>query len=232
MKQIYEGKAKIVYEGNPGEVVLYYKDDTTAGNGAKRESLPGKGILNNQISTILFDYLASHGVRTHLIEQVDERTCRCTRTQVIPLEVIVRNVAAGSIVRRLGFERGASFSTPIVEFSYKNDALGDPLLNDDHIQALHAASTSELAHIRSEALCINSLLIERFARIGLTLVDFKLEFGRTHDKQILLVDEISGDNCRLWDAHLTSFDKDLFREDSGDLIASYTTLYELLKGSM
>lgn len=232
MKQIYEGKAKRVFEGNPGEVVIHFKDDATAGNGAKRDSIAGKGVLNNHISTILLTYLSENGIRTHLLEQINERDCRCIRTTVIPLEVIVRNVAAGSIVRRLGVQKGTKFEEPIVEFSYKNDALGDPLLNDDHILALKIASRDELATIRELALRVNDLLGERFDRIGMTLVDFKLEFGLSDAGELLLVDEISGDNCRLWDTSLTSFDKDRFREDSGDLIEGYTTLYELLKGSM
>lgn len=232
MKQIYEGKAKIVYEGDPGEVIIRFKDDATAGNGAKKASIAGKGVLNNQITTLLFTYLAQNGIQTHLLEQVDERDLRCQKTKVIPLEVIVRNIAAGSMVRKYGAKRGLVFSEPIVEYSYKDDALGDPLLNDDHAVALKIATRDELEHIRKEALRINELLIKRFSAIGITLVDFKLEFGKTERGTILLVDELSPDNCRFWDEKQISFDKDRFREDSGDLIAGYETIYSLLKESM
>ena len=231
MNQLYEGKAKIVYEGKPGEVIIHFKDDATAGNGAKKASISGKGVLNNNISNLLFAYLEQHGIVTHLLEQLNERDIRCRKTQVIPLEVIVRNLAAGSMVRRLGMQRGSVFSEPIVEYSYKNDALGDPLLNDDHAVALNLASRDELAYIHKEALKINDLLIQRFERIGMTLVDFKLEFGKTDDGSIILVDELSPDNCRLWDTAQTSFDKDRFREDSGDLIAGYETILTLLQES-
>lgn len=229
MKQLYEGKAKIVYEGEPGEVIIRFKDDATAGNGAKKASIAGKGALNNRITTLLFTYLAENGIQTHLLEQLDEHDLRCRKTHVVPLEVIVRNIAAGSMVRRYGVEKGVVFPQPIVEYSYKNDALGDPLLNDDHAVALGLASSAELAFIRGEALRINELLVKRFAKIGMTLVDFKLEFGRVGDGLLLLVDELSPDNCRLWDEKRTSFDKDRFREDSGDLIAGYETIYSRLK---
>jgi phosphoribosylaminoimidazole-succinocarboxamide synthase len=229
MRQLYEGKAKIVYEKNPHEVIIHFKDDATAGNGAKKATIAGKGVLNNQISTLLFKYLANNHIATHLIEQVNERDILCKKVDVIPLEVIVRNIASGSIVRRLGITKGKIFTTPTVEFSYKNDALGDPLLNDDHAVALQIASREELNYIKEEALKINELLKNKFADIGMTLVDFKLEFGKSSDGVIYLVDEISPDNCRLWDSHSISFDKDLFREDSGDLIAGYQTIYQLLK---
>jgi phosphoribosylaminoimidazole-succinocarboxamide synthase len=229
MNQAYEGKAKIVYAGAPGEVIIHFKDDATAGNGAKKASIAGKGVLNCQITTLLFYYLAQHGIQSHFLEQLNERDLRCVKTEVIPLEVIVRNLVAGSMVRRLGMQRGMTFSEPIVEFSYKQDALGDPLVNDDHACALKLATRDELAYIRSTALQINELLIGRFAAVGMTLVDFKLEFGRTPDGKILLIDEISPDTCRFWNADQTSFDKDRFREDSGDLIAGYQTIYDLLK---
>jgi phosphoribosylaminoimidazole-succinocarboxamide synthase len=232
MEQIYEGKAKLVFASGEGEVTIRFKDDATAGNGLKKASIGGKGILNNRMTTILFEYLEGNGVPTHFIEQVDERDLRCTRTTVIPLEVIVRNIAAGSLVKRLGIERGTVLDPPTVEYSYKNDALGDPLLNDDHIVALGIASKDELAHIRKQALLVNELLLLRFATIGMKLVDFKLEFGKTKEGTILLVDEISGDNCRLWNKEGTSFDKDRFREDSGDLIEGYNTILRLLEESI
>lgn len=232
MKQLYEGKAKIVFEKNNEQVIIHFKDDATAGNGAKKEIIAKKGILNNHITTILFTYLAQHGVYSHFIEQVNERDILCKKVVVIPLEVIVRNIAAGSISRRLGIPKGTKFETPTVEFSYKNDALGDPLLNDDHAIALKIATKEELEYIKKEALKINELLIKRFASINMSLVDFKLEFGKTSDGSICLVDEISPDNCRIWDSKQTSFDKDRFREDSGDLISGYETIYQLLKESI
>ncbi len=191
MKQLYEGKAKIVFEKNPQEVIIHFKDDATAGNGAKKATITGKGVLNNQISTILFTYLADNGIPTHLIEQVNDRDILCKKVDVIPLEVIVRNIAAGSIVRRLGITKGEVFTTPTVEFSYKKDALGDPLLNDDHAIVLNIATQQELNYIKQEALKINELLMKKFHQIDMTLVDFKLEFGKTSDGAICLVDEIS-----------------------------------------
>ncbi len=231
MKQLYVGKAKIVYEKNSEQVIIHFKDDATAGNGVKKETISGKGVLNNNISTLLFEYLKENGIQTHFIEKVNERDILCKKVTVIPLEVIVRNIAAGSIVRRLGFPKGEIFSTPTVEFSYKNDALGDPLLNDDHARALKIASQPELDYIKKEALKINQLLLKKFNLINMTLVDFKLEFGKTIDGNIILVDEISPDNCRLWDSNHISFDKDLFREDTGDLITGYQTIYQLLMGN-
>ncbi len=230
MKQLYEGKAKIVYEGTgPDEVIIHFKDDATAGNGAKKASIAGKGVLNNQISILLFTYLEKNGVATHLLETLSERDIRCRKVTIFPLEVIVRNIAAGSMVRRLGLARGERFAEPTVEYSYKKDELGDPLLNDDHAVALNIATREELAYIRSAALKVNDLLKKRFEKIGMTLVDFKLEYGKTSDGTVLLVDELSPDNMRLWDAQEKSFDKDRFREDSGDLISGYETIYNSLK---
>jgi len=212
MKQLYEGKAKIVYQG-PGtdEVTIHFKDDATAGNGAKKASIEGKGVLNNQISTLLFTYLERNGVATHLLETLNERDIRCRKVTIFPLEVIVL------------------FAEPTVEYSYKKDELGDPLLNDDHAVALNIATREELAYIREAALKVNDLLKARFAEIGITLVDFKLEYGKASDGTIYLVDELSPDNMRLWDQDEVSFDKDRFREDSGDLISGYRAIYRALK---
>ncbi len=230
MKQLYEGKAKIVYEGDSSdEVIIHFKDDATAGNGAKKASIAGKGVLNTSISTLLFSYLEKNGVATHQLEVLNERDVRCRRVDIIPLEVIVRNIAAGSMVRRLGLTRGQKFLEPTVEYSYKKDELGDPLLNDDHAVAIGIASRDELKYIRSAALKVNELLKARFEKIGMTLVDFKLEYGKGSDGKIYLVDELSPDNMRLWDKDETSFDKDRFREDSGDLISGYETIYNALK---
>ncbi len=230
MKQLYEGKAKIVYQGSGAdEVIIHFKDDATAGNGAKKASIAGKGVLNRQISTLLFTYLEQSGVATHLLETLNERDIRCRKVTIFPLEVIVRNRAAGSMVRNLGFVRGALFVQPTVEYSYKKDELGDPLLNDDHAVALNIATREELAYIREAALRVNDLLKARFAEIGITLVDFKLEYGKASDGTIYLVDELSPDNMRLWDQDEVSFDKDRFREDSGDLISGYQAIYRALK---
>lgn len=230
MKQIYEGKAKIVYQGSSAdEVIIHFKDDATAGNGAKKASIQGKGVLNNQIATLLFTYLEQNGVATHLLETLSEREIRCRKVTVFPLEVIVRNRAAGSMVRNLGLTRGELFEAPTVEYSYKKDELGDPLLNDDHAVALRIATREELAYIRAAALKVNELLKARFEMIGITLVDFKLEYGKASDGNIYLVDELSPDNMRLWDQDEVSFDKDRFREDSGDLISGYQAIYRALK---
>ncbi|MDC7245986.1 MAG: phosphoribosylaminoimidazolesuccinocarboxamide synthase [Sphaerochaetaceae bacterium] len=229
MKQLYQGKAKIVYEKSPQEVVIHFTDGATAGNGAKKATIEGKGVLNSRISNLLFEYLGENGVVTHFIKQLNDRDTLCRKVTIIPLEVIVRNIASGSIVRRLGIEKGTVFDQPTVEFSYKNDDLGDPLLNDDHAVALKIATREELDHIKREALKINDLLKSRFYSIAMTLVDFKLEFGKDDEGVIRLADEISPDNCRLWNNENISFDKDLFREDSGDLIEGYEAVYHLLE---
>lgn len=230
MNLIVDGKAKKVMSLNDNEVVIYFKDTATAGNGVKKETIGSKGILNNYISEIIFEYLIANGIDTHFIKRMSEREQRCKKVKIIPLEVIVRNFAAGSIVRRLGFEKGLKFKTPIVEFSYKCDELHDPLLNDEHIVALEVATYEEITYLKKQALKINKLLEELFKKIELCLVDFKLEFGFTNDGLIVLADEISPDNCRLWNDVQESFDKDVFREDKGDLVEAYTKILTLLRG--
>lgn len=230
MKQLYKGKAKTIYQLKNHLVLIRFNDDATAGNGVKHQEIVGKGVLNNKISEIVFTYLESKGIDTHFVERVNDRDQICEQVEVIPLEVIVRNFAAGSIVKRLGFDKGCKFKVPTVEFSYKCDALHDPLLNDDHAIALEITKRVEIDHIKVEAKKINEYLMELFASIGMTLVDFKVEFGRRRDGTICLVDEFSPDNCRLWNSEKISFDKDRFRENSGDLIKGYEVIYDLLKG--
>lgn len=221
MQVLYDGKAKTLFAGTlPDTVVIFFKDAVTAGNGKKRASIPGKGALTAQISIKLFELLAD--VPSHYVKKLDEQSFLAKKLQIIPLEVVVRNYAAGSIVKRLGLERGQSFSPPLVELFYKSDALHDPLICDAHALALNIATSEELAQIKTHALRANAILREYFAQKNLKLVDMKFEFGRTDNGRILLADEISPDTMRLWDAQTDeSFDKDVFREDKGDLLNAY-----------
>lgn len=231
MKLIYEGKAKQVYSTDvENEYVIHYKDDATAGNGAKHDQFEGKGILNNEISCMIFAMLEEAGVKTHMIEKINERDIRVKKVDIFPLEVIVRNITAGSFSKRLAVEEGIVLEEPIFEICYKNDACGDPLINDDHAVALKLVSREELATIRSTTLKINELLKEFFLKLNLKLVDFKIEFGKTSDGEILLADEISPDSCRLWDVNTNQkYDKDVFRRDIGDLIETYKEVLARMK---
>lgn len=222
-KLLYEGKAKQVYETeNPEEYIIHYKDDATAGNGVKHDQFEGKGVLNNTISCIIFDMLEEAGIKTHMIEKINDRDIRVRKVNIFPLEVIVRNITTGSFCKRLGAPEGVVLDEPIFEISYKNDEYGDPLINDDHAIALKIATREELAYIRETTLKINELLKEFFLSMNLKLVDFKIEFGKTADGTILLADEISPDSCRLWDVDTNQkYDKDVFRQDIGDLIETY-----------
>lgn len=222
MQMLYEGKAKTLYPGpQPQTVIVFFKDSVTAGDGKKRDSIPGKGALAAQISIKLFELL-SKSVPSHYLKQLDAQSFLAKKVQIIPLEVVVRNCAAGSIVKRLGLERGQIFSPPLVELFYKSDALHDPLICDAHALALKIATPEELAQIKDYALRANAILTEYFASVGLKLVDMKFEFGKTPDGEILLADEISPDTMRLWDARTNeSLDKDVFREDKGDLLKVY-----------
>ena len=223
MKLLYEGKAKQVYETeNSDEYVIHYKDDATAGNGVKHDQFEGKGVLNNTISCIIFDMLEEAGIKTHMIEKINERDIRVKKVEIFPLEVIVRNITAGSFCKRLGAQEGLVLDEPIFETSYKNDDYGDPLINEDHAVALKLATREELAYIKETTLKINELLKAFFLKLNLKLVDFKIEFGKTPDGEILLADEISPDSCRLWDVDTNQkYDKDVFRQDIGDLIETY-----------
>lgn len=229
---LYEGKAKKVYTTeDPELLIVSYKDDATAFNGLKKGIIQGKGAINNRMSNLLMGELERQGVPTHLVEELNERETLVRRVSIVPLEVIVRNLAAGSFSKRYGVEEGVVFSEPVLEFSYKNDELGDPLLNDDHAVALKLATREELALIRAYALKINQLLRAVWADKGIILVDFKVEFGRLADGTVVLADEISPDTCRLWDAETREkLDKDRFRRDLGGVEEAYRQVMERLAG--
>ncbi|GLG02158.1 phosphoribosylaminoimidazole-succinocarboxamide synthase [Alicyclobacillus hesperidum subsp. aegles] len=233
-EMLYEGKAKKVFATDqPGLVKVYYKDDATAFNGQKRGQIEGKGAINNQMSNLLFQYLAEHGVPTHFVEQVSERETIVRKVDILPLEVVVRNIVAGSFAKRLGIAEGTVLPRPLVEFYYKNDELGDPLLTDDQALVLNLASERDLGELRTRALEINRLLRERFAACGLELVDFKIEFGRLPSGEIVLADEISPDTCRLWDKEThQKLDKDRFRQDLGGVEDAYQEVWRRIKGGL
>ncbi len=230
LEQIYEGKAKKVFRTpDPELYIVSYKDDATAFNGQKKGSIRGKGVINNRMSNLLMQMLEEKGVPTHFVRELSERDTLVRKVCIIPLEVIVRNMAAGSFSQRYGVEEGMRFPEPVVEFSYKNDSLGDPLINDDHALALGLASREEIARIRDLSLRINSLLGEFWAGCGVTLADFKIEFGRTSHGAVILADEISPDTCRLWDtATGEKLDKDRFRRDLGGVEEAYEEIMRRL----
>ncbi len=233
-KMLYEGKAKIIYEGpDAGTLIQYFKDDATAFNAQKKAVIAGKGVLNNRISAHLMTQLESIGIPTHFIRQVNMREQLVRKVEIIPIELVVRNVAAGSLVKRLGIKEGTIMRRPLIEYYYKNDALGDPMISEDHIFSFGWADPYELEEMVAMAWRVNDYLNGLFAGIGLRLIDFKLEFGRLwgeHDElYIVLADEISPDNCRLWDVKTgEKLDKDRFRYDLGDLIQGYKTIAEKL----
>ena len=229
--QLYEGKAKKVFATeDPDLLIVSYKDDATAFNGLKRGTISGKGVINNRMSNALMRLLERQGIPTHFVEELSERETLVRRVSIVPLEVIVRNLSAGSFSKRYGVEEGLVFAEPTVEFSYKNDALGDPLLNDSHALALGLATREELNQIRHYALEINRLLKEFWLSCGVTLVDFKLEFGRPADGSIILADEISPDTCRLWDSATgKKLDKDRFRRDLGGVEDAYREVMDRLE---
>ncbi|MBU9710697.1 phosphoribosylaminoimidazolesuccinocarboxamide synthase [Evansella tamaricis] len=229
---LYEGKAKRIYSTDEHEVLwVEYKDDATAFNGEKKDVLEGKGVLNNEISSLLFSKLKEAGIQSHFIEKLSSNEQLVKRVEIVPIEVVVRNIAAGSLVKRLGIERGTEFNPAILEFYYKDDSLGDPLFTEEHIRVMELASVEELSEIREIALHVNEQLKVIFETIGVQLVDFKLEFGREQSGAILLADEISPDTCRLWDIKTgESFDKDLFRFEQGNLQDGYTTILSRLGG--
>lgn len=226
-RQIYEGKAKIIYEGTePGTVVQYFKDDATAFNAQKKAVIAGKGILNNRISSHLMTKLESIGIPTHFIKSLNMREQLVRQVEIVPIELVVRNVAAGSLCKRLGVAEGSHLPRPIVEFFYKNDSLGDPMVNEDHIIAFGWADPFEMEEMVNLAFRCNDYLNGLFAGIGLMLVDFKVEFGRIWGEQgelyIVLADEISPDTCRLWDIKTKEkMDKDRFRQDLGGVVEAY-----------
>ena len=230
---LYEGKAKKIYSTeNENEFVVYYKDDATAFNGEKKAEIASKGILNNKISTIIFEELAKEGIESHFIKNLSDREMLVKKVEILPLEVIVRNITAGSFCKRYGVQEGIVLDTPIFEMSYKNDDLGDPLLNDDHAVALKLATREEIEFLRTQTLKINEIMKKLFLKMDLKLVDFKLEFGKDVNGKIILADEISPDTCRLWDVNTNEkLDKDRFRRDLGDLVQGYEEVLARLNKS-
>ena len=231
-EKLYEGKAKILYAtDNPTCVIQYFKDDATAFNAQERGTILGKGAVNNQISSHLFQLLEREGIATHFVKQLSEREMLVKRLQIIPLEVTMRNIVAGGMAKLLGIEEGLVLKHPVFEWHYKSDALGDPLINDDHIFVLGAATEQELREIRRQSQRVNEILKAYFAARGIDLVDFKLEFGR-FEQQILLGDEISPDTCRFWEQGTKKkLDKDRFRRDLGDVEAAYQEMLNRVVGT-
>jgi len=230
LEMLYEGKAKKVYKtDNEDNYIVEYKDDATAFNGLKKGSVHDKGVVNNKVSTIIFAVLEEKGIPTHIISQLNEREQLVKAVQIVPVEVIIRNLATGSITKRLGIEDGLVFDEPVLEFCYKNDDYGDPVINQYHIKAMKLATESELAKITEYAFAINLILIDFFKSKGLRLVDFKLEFGR-YKGDVILADEISPDTCRLWDLETNEkMDKDRFRKDLGNVEEAYQEVLQRLK---
>ena len=227
--QLYEGKAKIVYEtDNPDELLVYFKDDATAGNGAKHGTIDGKGVINNKISAFFFKQLKDRGVKSHFIETVSAREMLVKKLDMIKLEIIVRNIVAGSLVKRLGLPEGTPLAVPVIEYDYKSDELGDPMLNRWHIMALNLATIDEMNQIEHMSLATNTIMREILKAKNVDLIDFKLEFGR-FDGEILLADEISPDNCRFWDVEThEKLDKDRFRQDLGGVEEAYQEILNRL----
>ncbi|MDD6372760.1 MAG: phosphoribosylaminoimidazolesuccinocarboxamide synthase [Eubacteriales bacterium] len=230
-EQLYEGKAKKVFAtDDPELLIVAYKDDATAFNGLKKGTIVGKGVINNKMSNRLMAMLEKNGIPTHYVKELSDRETLVKKVSIVPLEVIVRNISAGSFAKHYGVEEGIVFDQPTVEYSYKNDALGDPLLNTSHALALKLATAEEIETIRTYALRINELLKAFWKTCGVTLVDFKLEFGRLTDGTIVLADEISPDTCRLWDAATgEKLDKDRFRRDLGGVEEAYAEIMHRLE---
>ncbi len=233
-EQLYEGKAKKVYAtDDPNLVIVSYKDDATAFNGLKKGTIAGKGAINNRMSNLMMQNLEKAGVPTHFVRELNDRDTLVKRVSIVPLEVIIRNISAGSFSKRYGVDEGIVFDAPTIEFSYKNDALGDPLLNTYHALALKLATADEIETIRTLAFRVNDILKDIFKRMGIDLVDFKLEFGRTQDGEIVLADEISPDTCRLWDEKThEKLDKDRFRRDLGGVEDAYQEVMRRLMEDM
>jgi len=230
LEMLYEGKAKKVYRTEDENLyIVEYKDDATAFNGLKKGTIINKGIMNNEISSKLFEMLEERGIRTHHVKKLSDREVLVKRVNIVPLEVLVRNYAAGSLSKRLGLEEGLKLKSTVLEFCYKDDALGDPMINEYHIKAMEVATEEEVEHIKKMSLRINELLCEYMLNRGIILVDFKLEFGRTPEGEIILADEISPDTCRLWDAEThEKLDKDRFRRDMGKVEEGYAEVVRRL----
>ena len=231
LEQIYEGKAKQVYlTDDPKIVIVDYKDDATAFNGLKKGTITGKGVVNNKVSNHFFRLLESKGIPTHFVEQLSDRETAVKRVEILPVEVIVRNRAAGSFSKRMGVAEGTSLSSVILEYSYKNDALGDPFINSYYILALNLATDAEMEQVKEYSFRINDILREYLWNLGIELIDFKLEFGR-FDGKVILADEISPDTCRFWDkATGKKLDKDRFRQDLGEVEEAYREIIRRLMG--
>ncbi|MCI9186745.1 MAG: phosphoribosylaminoimidazolesuccinocarboxamide synthase [Oscillospiraceae bacterium] len=230
LEQIYEGKAKKVYSTeDPNLVIVDYKDDATAFNGLKKGTIVGKGVINNQMTNRLMAKMEKAGIPTHFVQELSERETLVKRVEIVPLEVIIRNISAGSFAKHYGVEEGIVFDAPTIEFSYKNDDLGDPLINEYHALALKLASKEEIEQIKKYAFAVNDVLKAFWSECGVTIVDFKLEFGRTSDGTIVLADEISPDTCRLWDSKThEKLDKDRFRRDMGGVEDAYSEIMRRL----
>ena len=232
-EQLYEGKAKKVYATNdPDLVIVSYKDDATALDGLKKGTIAGKGVINNKMSNYLCRLLEKHGVPTHFVEELNDRETVVKKVSIVPLEVIIRNISAGSFAKRYGVEEGIVFAEPTIEFSYKNDDLHDPLINSYHALALGLATKKEIEEIKAMAFKVNDILKEYFLSLNVKLVDFKLEFGRLKDGTIVLADEISPDTCRFWDADTNEkLDKDRFRRDMGGVEDAYNEMMKRVFGN-
>ena len=231
-EQLYEGKAKKVFATDDANLVIVdYKDDATAFNGEKKGTITGKGVINNVMSNHMFQLLEQQGVPTHFVEQLSERETLVKKVSIVPLEVIIRNISAGSFAKRFGVEEGIVFDEPTIEFSYKNDELGDPLMNAYHAIALKAATREEIETIKAMAFKVNEVMKQYFDTLNVILVDFKLEFGKTADGEIVLADEISPDTCRLWDKTTKEkLDKDRFRRDMGGVEEAYQEIMKRVMG--
>ena len=230
LEQLYEGKAKKVFATeDPDVVIVDYKDDATAFNGEKKGTIVGKGVINNRMTNYIFQVLEKEGVPTHYVEELSDRETAVKKVEIVPLEVIVRNVAAGSFSKKLGIEEGTKLLAPTLEFSYKNDELGDPMVNDYHILAMDLATREELDQIAQMSFKINQLMVDFFKSVKVDLIDFKIEFGKTSDGQIILADEISPDTCRFWDSDThEKLDKDRFRRDMGGVEEAYEEMMRRL----
>ena len=229
--QLYEGKAKKVFEtSDPNYLIVDYKDDATAFNGLKKGTIAGKGVINNKMSNMMFKIMESKGIPTHLVEELSDRETAVKKVEIVPLEVIIRNTAAGSFSKRLGVPEGKKLPVTVLEFSYKNDDLGDPLINDYHALAMELATPEEIETIKNMAFKVNEVMKEFFKTLNIDLIDFKLEFGRFHG-QIILADEISPDTCRFWDMTTgEKLDKDRFRRDMGGVEDAYKEVFARLTG--
>lgn len=232
LEMLYEGKAKQLFKTDKeNEVIVHYKDDATAFNGEKKASIDNKGVLNNAITTTIFEMLNEAGIRTHFIKKLNDRDQLCKKVEIVPLEVIVRNVAAGSMAKRLGLKEGFELKTTVFELSYKDDNLGDPLINDYHAVGIGITTFEELNKIYEMTSKINELLKEFFKKQNINLIDFKIEFGRDENGEVLLADEISPDTCRFWDATTgEKLDKDRFRRDMGNVEEAYQEILKRIKG--